>query len=100
MDSKYTPAPWTVRSNEPLVDSPYSIMAGLLHIGTVSWNMQLGAVQQKTEVEANAKLISAAPELLAALKLAKTSLKELSKEAYDHTSVSVEIQSAIDKATL
>ena len=48
---------------------------------------------------ANAKLISAAPDLLNALILARMSLKEIAKEAYEHGSVGANIDAAILKAT-
>lgn len=55
--TQHTDGPWTVSASDPLDGSR------VVHIGTAS-----AAVVQYENAEANARLIAAAPELLAALK--------------------------------
>lgn len=74
METKHTPAPWTVTGNEIRVLNGVPML-----LATV--NNSEGAKINGYNAEANAKLIAAAPELLEALKLAYDLLEEHQGEA-------------------
>lgn len=58
MDNKHTPGPWEVSGSEIRSQSEQIIIAGTYYVGTA----------RRGQVEANARLIAAAPDLLTSLK--------------------------------
>lgn len=68
MNNQHTPGPWTVKSHE---NDTYTI-----HVACKSWeSWAVAHIEDCTQDEANARLIAAAPDLLAALEdLLKTAL--------------------------
>ena len=63
---EHTPGPWTIRESVTKPERDFAIMA---HGGIIAEAFERGGRRHETriEVEANAKLIAAAPELLSAL---------------------------------
>jgi len=84
---KHTPGPWKYRNNA--VDKGYYIQSKTAFIGDVG-----GGLQSKEEIKANAALISAAPELLEALKTCYASLCTYGQ----HPIISMQVENAIAKA--
>jgi hypothetical protein len=69
-ETKHTPGPWVLRPNPgDGIVSEHGGSDGYPHtIGTVGGYLIANVCQQAAETEANARLIAAAPDLLAALK--------------------------------
>lgn len=90
MKASHTPGPWTLFP----VSGGYSIeWSGAYPVANINWMMA-----KRPEAEANARLISAAPELLVALEglldVASTKFDDMTNPAL------IQARSAIFKATL
>ena len=66
MNAKHTPGPWTARINDW---SRWDILYAKGILASVSKSDDPASPTPVSEIEANARLIAAAPELLAALEL-------------------------------
>ena len=65
-NAKHTPGPWSVKG-----DIGTSVWAGPLFVGKTEWDLYSNCVNNREEAQSNARLIAAAPELLAALEAAR-----------------------------
>ncbi len=84
--SKFTPGPW--KSDWGTI---YSVTSGCL-------DKEIGAVNHhRPEYEANARLIAASPDLLAAVRSAKDFLREIGD--FGECPIREELNAAITKAT-
>jgi hypothetical protein len=93
MNIKHTPGPWHVKGGVPLVgiDRPYDIIAGTSLIA------QTFIAPERSAAAANAALIAAAPDLLAALKQwAEYAKQNGGDEAYSFNAAT---RAAITRAT-
>ena len=84
----HTPGPWFV--NEDCVEGPGPEGARDVTVAVVYGD--------NADRAANARLIAAAPELLAALKMAKDELVDVYEEAYPNDESDNDVTEAIDKA--
>lgn len=98
---KHTTGPWPYEGGDN-----YSIDIVLPNEATISISRYKrntdGLAMEREEMEANAKLIAAAPELLETLKKADEVLKtfiEYSDNGWGLTDIHTEIETAIKKAT-
>ena len=95
MNTSYTPGPWTAGKQiiEDEFNVPYvSIRENQKHIAMVTYGMP-------QEMHANARLIAAAPELLAALMRARDHVVMQGTVQTDRDEALAQIRSAIYKAT-
>jgi hypothetical protein len=90
---KHTKGGWSVRGNKIFIGDTYNSIC-TVHIQN-SWNERFQPIEDK-EAIANAKLIAASPELLAACVKA---LKEIQDPARDGTLAENDLINAIKKAT-
>lgn len=90
----HTPGPWNLKHGNKIqfdyliVSSTAGLIASFNHLGKIS----------KVESDANAKLISAAPDLLAALIVAEKLCGSLTSDQCSD-SIHIQIKDAIAKAT-
>lgn len=87
----WTPRPWSVGKTGHIV-SP----ARITHVGFVSWAGEF--INRRSEADANARLIAAAPDLFEALIDARSQLEAYEKESTGETYIDLEINAAIAKA--
>lgn len=94
--SKHTPGPWTVSYQTPflVVDSAHVVIASASGVSSGGASDVSGFEQAK----ANARLIAAAPELLAALKRAASWIKSEAEGNDEMPLVFVVAEAAIAKA--
>ena len=98
--SGHTPGPWSIRKHKRCyvkIDAPSHNA-----IAKVVWQMKFGGTDDA--LEANARLIAAAPELLEALQaLIKYDVfvdQSVSQEMLDYVTAQVDARAAIAKATV
>ena len=92
-NAKHTPGPWMVKGNNT------AVWSGGKFITRTEYDAYSNCVNSKNEAEANAHLIATAPELLAALELALTTLSSVAcNESDEIDNVKTEIANAINKA--
>ena len=92
METKHTPGPWNL-------DKRQEKLMGANGQSIVVWNSGLSFGNRTEEAEANARLIAAAPELLAALKKAYAFAVQQSRAPQDPAdALTLEIIEAIVRA--
>ena len=72
MSAKHTPGPWRIKSDPMHFDTLTTVEGGAIGVRKpfgVQMIVQVGGDSDFQEAEANARLIAAAPDLLAALKV-------------------------------
>jgi hypothetical protein len=94
---KHTPGPWEAVQNNPDSDLTYTIMAANQPIADV-YESGTAEHNQESEDTHNARLIAAAPELLAACKGAIAELNTYWKGDYAGRPLASELRAAIAKA--
>jgi len=94
----HTPGPWTIGDDPCVIESPHAdndieFVAMVLPDSALGWNMT-------TERESNARLIAAAPELLAALECVHRFLHEepTARTLQQKMEISGTVRAAIAKA--
>ena len=90
-EQKHTPGPW--RANSSWIEGPK--MA--LRVAAIDWPKRGSAPASKAEAEANARLIAAAPDLLAALE--DVVFEDSDKSEVDRIKSRVKAHAAIVKAS-
>ena len=94
-NAKHTPGPWSVRRES----AGRSGITGREYFDHVIEPLNINAERTGGEFSTNARLIAAAPELLAALELALTTLSSVAcNESDEIDNVKTEIANAINKA--
>jgi hypothetical protein len=91
--NKHTPGPWTAISDPLHFHSLTTIIAGNVVQGIPQMRIDVGGKVDITELEANARLIAAAPDLLEALEALVTQVSN--SHAYEELA---DARAAIDKA--
>jgi hypothetical protein len=97
--SKHTPGPWTIR--EPGYIEAKTRKGHSVYLVGYAYNLEIARACERGEVEANARLIAAAPELLAACEAAKPLLAMWARHAGSPSAGEAlgKITAAIAKAT-
>lgn len=97
METKFTPGPWKIRNSVFGRFEFYIETIDQSHDKTFIGNVG-GGLQSKEEIEANAKLIAAAPDLLEDLIEAEKILSRLDKDPFIEDAL-VYLRHGIKKAT-
>jgi hypothetical protein len=100
--NKHTPGPWRLNENSNWKTNPFSITVSKpgVHSTTIS-NIPTRMTVPPQEQKANARLISAAPDLLEALKGASKAIREYRSQGATHAywdNVEEQVNAAIKKA--
>jgi hypothetical protein len=98
--SKHTPGPWSVNGNEiiaPDTESDTHIAAYFVRVATIDDTKETG--WSKPVIAANARLISAAPDMLAMLHEVLDLLNDPDADSSDAWRVESKIEAVIAKAT-
>jgi hypothetical protein len=102
METKFTKGEWKYRTNKDYDTTVFNSKNGLTVANVSKWS-----VKSKEELEANAKLIAAAPEMFESLKIAQAALELCRQHMRDNSNLNLwhglsapdRIKDVIKKAT-